>query len=338
MLLTNHKELISAAEPNYAGFYVPTGFVEAKKTDRVYSPADKADLDVKTSENLIGQIVNLSQLLNSLFWQRAYTGAPDEDLQELYLDTCKLAILSSVEIDRAKKEISIDSKKEIAEISDKYEIFDGGKRVKPTFFKNITIDNGYALNENVRYKNFDTPMDYVQIIVDKANSLQSRMFKSKTISFLSIIKKPAALVSGGSVNYRKDRCMEIIRVAQSEILQLQVAYSKYKKEDKDERMQLTAKITEKTQGCVDQIMKFDWCENSLYLMLKEMDNKDNAPVLRLLFDILFQTPNDMFFNLVKQSSGVMYDVVESNDGDARLYDFLYKKVKSVPNAYKNYMF
>ena len=68
MLLTNNTILITSALKNYNKFKVPTCFVEAKKTKRYYTNQDKSDLDIKTSVNKIGEIVNLSQYLNSVMW------------------------------------------------------------------------------------------------------------------------------------------------------------------------------------------------------------------------------------------------------------------------------
>lgn len=73
---------------------------------RHYTPEDQADLDQKTSVNKIGEIINLSQELNSLLWDRMYHGEVYEEVRELYHDICQLDILSGIEIDKAKKPCS----------------------------------------------------------------------------------------------------------------------------------------------------------------------------------------------------------------------------------------
>lgn len=98
MLLTNNKLLIDAAEKNYNNFAIPTSRVSASKRKRYYNNADKCDLDIRTSVNKIGEIVNLSQELNTLFWDKINSGETFEDNKELYDDIVKLAILSNVEI------------------------------------------------------------------------------------------------------------------------------------------------------------------------------------------------------------------------------------------------
>lgn len=99
MLLTNDPLLIKAAERNYHRFKVSTNLVESKKTPRFYTPEQQADLDIKTSVNKIGEIVNLSQELQTLMWHKLNNGASFDEIKELYYDTCQLNAMSNIEID-----------------------------------------------------------------------------------------------------------------------------------------------------------------------------------------------------------------------------------------------
>ena len=140
------------------------------------------------------------------------------------------------------------------------------------------------------------------------------------------------MIDGGGLYYRKDRALEIIKEAQIDVMQIQIKRSKLDKEDKRERMRLTGMISEKIKQCVDKIMKFEWSEPSLYLMIKEIDNKKNSSIVTFLYDVLFYAPNSIFFNLIKQSCEDMFDLVEDKNGDIKIYDFKYKKVKSSPKC------
>lgn len=101
MLLTNDPLLIRVAEKNYHLFKVSTNMVSATKTKRYYTPEQQADLDVKTSVNKIGEIVNLSQELQTLMWHRLNNGASFDDIKELYYDVCQLNVMSGIEIDQS---------------------------------------------------------------------------------------------------------------------------------------------------------------------------------------------------------------------------------------------
>lgn len=63
-LLTDNEILIKGAEKNYDKMLVPTTDIEAQKKKLEYTPKNLAKLDHDTAKNLIGQIVNLSQIYN----------------------------------------------------------------------------------------------------------------------------------------------------------------------------------------------------------------------------------------------------------------------------------
>lgn len=56
MLITDNELLIAAAQKYYSAFLVPTNMTTSVKIARHYTCEDKADLDVKTSVNKIGEI------------------------------------------------------------------------------------------------------------------------------------------------------------------------------------------------------------------------------------------------------------------------------------------
>ena len=104
VMLTDNNILVQAAKRNYDYFPVPTKLVESTTRQRKYTDVDKADLDIKTSINKIGEIINLSQELNSILWDRLYKGAAISDVMELYCDIAQLDVMSNLEIDSAKRE------------------------------------------------------------------------------------------------------------------------------------------------------------------------------------------------------------------------------------------
>lgn len=78
---------------------MPTaGNIASIKKKRHYTDTDKCDLDRKTCENLIGQIVNLSQELNSKYWDARNNGISHKEAESFYLDAALLDVLSNVEI------------------------------------------------------------------------------------------------------------------------------------------------------------------------------------------------------------------------------------------------
>ena len=99
MLITDDKLLVETAERYKEQFKVPVcGISSMGKSGQTLS-----ELDHDTSENKIGEIVNLSQKLNSIIWNEMHGGAPNEKILDIYNDVCKLAVLSGLEIDKAKR-------------------------------------------------------------------------------------------------------------------------------------------------------------------------------------------------------------------------------------------
>lgn len=323
VLLTDNEVLINAALRNYDVFKVPTCFVESQKTKRYYTNQQKSDLDVKTSVNKIGEIVNLSQQLNSLYWERINHGATTDDVKELYDDIAKLAVLSGIEIDKAKREFVIDSGREIETLKKKYRIVNDNKTVKPLFFKMITTENGYELSDSIYYRAFETPMDYLQKIIASTNFRQARQYKIDVIPFMDIVKKPNNLSRGGYAKISKDKIIIAVRQAKDDIKRLYIDYDIKSPEDKKK---VWEQVAERRQDCINEIDRMSEDEYAMYLTLRELDDKDSRDVYRLAFEVLFGKPNEAFFRLINKSRETLYELQESSDGDIELYGFHFCKV------------
>lgn len=324
VLLTDNKILIEAAQKNYERFKVPTCFVGSKKTARKYNSEHKADLDVKTSVNKIGEIVNLSQQLNSLFWERVNAGETFESCAELYNDICKLSVLSGIEIDKAKREFIINSVNEIRWLKEKYKIEFDGKQVKPIFFKLITTENGYELSDKVYYRYFDTTMDYLQKIVNSVNFRQARKYKEDLIPFMNIVKTPESSTKSGYYSMLRDKMIEILQRARQEIKHL---YINYDEKEKNERKLIQEQVAECKRRYIELIDKMSEHEYLMYLVLRELDNKQYRDIHNTVFEIVFGKPNEAFIQMIDNSKDTIKKVQECENGEIKLYNFSYEKVE-----------
>ena len=329
ILLTDNQMFIKAAQKNYDKFKVPTCFVSAKKIKRYYTNEQKADLDVKTSVNKIGEDINLSQQLNSLFWQHIHNGETFEDNAELYYDICKLAVLSGIEIDKAKKEYEVDVCKELNQIKEKYKITKlvkdkngetTEKVVKPMFFKMITIENGYDISERHLYKYFDTPMDYLQKRLSKFQFRLGREQKQDILPFSSIVKE-IIIPNGDGYYYRQmKRIIEIVRDTNKELRNL---YKDYEEKTKEEKEEIKGIASDIKQTCVEYVNDISIHDATMYLLLTALDKKENRDVKRRIFLTLFGTPNKTFFTMISDNQGIINELYECNDGNITLYDMKY---------------
>ena len=111
----------------------------------------------------IGEIVNLSQKLNSILWDEIYKGADEENILAIYSDICKLAVLSGLEIDKAKRTFEdIRVSKELTALRKKY------ARPSPQFFTEIDE------RKTKQYAFYPTAMDYLYARVKKLHFRKGR--------------------------------------------------------------------------------------------------------------------------------------------------------------------
>lgn len=329
VLLTDNEILIRAAEKNYSLFKTPTSSVSARKVKRYYTPAEQADLDIKISINKIGEIVNLSQELNSLLWDKMYHGADYTDIKELYYDICKLDIMSGIEIDKAKKEFDIENGKELDKLRQKYEPFfreytedEHGEPVKgrkkvPHFFSHISKQKGYYNPDKKHYQKYHTTMDYLQTIINGFKI--KNPYKKDWLPFVSILDNSKFRTT--SVNQKQiDRIYSRLNLYLAERKSV-YGCSLYSKED---RIQKSAILKE-------QLIEDINCEtigfSTLYKLLSSLEDKEHSQLKNTLLEVLFLCGNDSFKKAILQSADEIPQLEESGS-DIYLFDIGYKITKT----------
>lgn len=142
ILLSSSEQLICKVKENYNKFLVPTSLVKAEKVPRENTAKDKCDLDVKTSVNKIGEIINTSQILNTYLADKISKGADidSKEIQDLYADISQLGVMSCIEIDKSKKEFSVNNVLELRELNKKYKIINVYNSDDELVTKEETID------------------------------------------------------------------------------------------------------------------------------------------------------------------------------------------------------
>ncbi|MBO7714008.1 MAG: hypothetical protein J6S85_10590 [Methanobrevibacter sp.] len=336
ILLTDNKILIGAAEKNYRRFKVPTSFIKAKKIQWVYNAESKAKLDINTSVNLIGQIVNLSQYLNSIMWENIYheiKSGVDIDTafknqSELYDNICILSAASGSEIDKAKKMFDVNTSKLLDVLKDKYGVYteiNGKQRfTKPLFFKNITLGNGYSLNPNQHYRQFETSMDYLQKAINK---FRADKIEVKNLPFCEIIKPMDIDFNKVSTKKYKMiyRTIDAIKTMREKIQSL---YVDYKEKSKEEKAAIANEVNNIRQKQVETINNKSFSDLEIYMLLREIDKDKNAGYARTIFDTLFATGNQTLYEMIKDTSLDIYKITKkTNENSVNLFEYTYFKQK-----------
>ncbi len=326
VLLTDNAILIEAAKRNYNAFLTPTSFVSARKIPRCYTPAQQADLDIKISVNLIGEIINLSQELNSLLWDKMYQGCTYSEVEPLYFDICQLDIMSGIEIDKAKKEFDVDNKRELQKIRKKYEnslTDEQGRRIMPHFFSHIARQKGYYDSKKT-YMKKHTSMDYLNTIV---NSFKVKHpYKKELLSFTAMLD--SRLYRTSSVNQKQIN--RIYSYLLNYKLQINKCYqSDHSKEDKFALRQLYK------EQLMYSINKEKIGFSTLFCLLSSLEHKENRAVKNILLEILFQCKNASF-NKAILSSAEEVEQIELIQKISNPNTSLYKKSTS-DTLQENYM-
>ncbi len=357
MLLTNNKILIRAAKRNYTNFPVPTKLVEGAVHKRKYTDEEKADLDIKTSVNKIGEIINLSQELNSILWDRIFNGASIESVMDLYCDIAQLDVMSNLEIDSAKRENPADNTFELQCLKKKYDVRDKKNRhIRPMFFKYIDGYKGYRDdyyvyrekdNEFVKqcvlesfkevqeikkkdsgvhiergrmsYKKHETSMDYLEICINKFRMPRKEKFK------LSSILIQENDVDGEYCADHERRIVEMVR-------DLRCKTKGIWNDDNftnGEKRELASNLRSEY---IFEAQKINISDKTVFEILSKIE-KDYKDVARYLFLFLMDKSNyrmrNSLINIIQDLSEPVAALRESSDGDIRVFDYLYGKEFSI---------
>ena len=321
MIVSDNEIIINAALRNYDVFKVPANRVSAKKSQRFYTNEQKSDLDYKTSENKIGEIVNLSQELNTLMWDKINKMKKPlnecyEDIKEIYHDICILNVLSCIEIDKAKKEFDISSSTEIKDIKEKWldKTFDN-KVIKPAFLGFIAQTKGYRNPQRKKYNYHKTTMDY---LLREVNKYRSDKTNANELLPLSHCFKFDGF-SPNSVN--KKQVTKIIKMCETTTSSINAVWSKdyYTSEEK---YALTAQYKD---NLVFDIQRLKINIHTMYSLIEHTDMKKYSHISKLLFFVLFNYKNNEIIEIMTKLKPSNTYIDKSLDGDIELYGIKFKR-------------
>ena len=241
MLMSDNPILVKAAKKNYKKFLVPYSAykpLEKSPIDKEKSVIDKVfEIDKSIARNYVGSIVNLSQLLNSHFWNQYNNDKKNFNI-ELYKKICILSCLAGSEIDRSKRMFPFDTHEEYNRIR-KYAEENNFLKEKPLFFKNISNEEGERLSINDieegfnEGKQFKTAMDELWAAIFSAKFVDTR---TKPITFFSFINKGFKTAQFTTDDYRQ---MDACKV---ELTKINDMFSlKYGKKDKRKKFEVEKK-------------------------------------------------------------------------------------------------
>lgn len=359
MTVTNNKIIYKAIEKNYNEFLVPFNDVkeESPKSKILYM------IDNQIANNLVGLITNLSQHLNSIYWDMKHNGVKSDILEDLYKDICKLALICGMEIDKAKRHYNVQVRKEISKIKNKWinnEEYADKYKLEPKFLriienkkkekKNKNKENDNILiqyNSDGEYKYYTTMNFLNDINIDFPRSQNS-------VGLLKIISDEHKdwTASNKSIHYPKaqelyeciDRYMKDIDIHRKEIVKTNDSEEiiKSKKEFKKY-------VKEKWYECYKEVFKkgnklltnypilYYFCtligDNKGKNKVKK-DDKDKKYINRRLWAILYiiylakenkhEKYKNLFYELLETKNKPKKLIRVTEDGDEKIFGFSFK--------------
>lgn len=325
MLLTNNKYIVNAAKKlnenisidgkEIKRFLVSTDFTPKSSIKRKYNWRDLADTDIKCSSNKIGEIINLAQMLNSVYWDKKAKGASEKELFELYKDICQLNILSCIEIDRCKKISPVNAKKELAKIREKGYLGEGiiirnkEKKVagvRPYFFK--FLDGG----KNYKFKKFNTGMDFLEEIIDKELKYKDR---EDYIPFYSLLIKQKCVT--GTKSTRINTIIQHISYYNEEQKNIW-------SQDIDNKYELHRITYENLLNKVKKINIDDEIVYTILYRISQAEFNENYKIYktigRKILNVLYDCNKEILFKNIKIKNEDKKILIDSECGDIKLYD------------------
>ena len=364
MMLTDNEILVTAAKRNYDNFPVPTKLIESAKRKRKYTNREKADLDIKTSVNKIGEIINLSQELNSILWDRINKGASIEDVMELYCDISQLDVMSNLEIDSAKRENPANNTRELQLLKKKYDVRDKKNRhIRPLFFKYIDGYKGYRDDYHVyveqddefqklfktdkykdaqtikkesanniviergrmSYQKHETSMDYLQKCINRFYVPRDK----EANHGLSYMLVPISATKGEYQKEVEQQIIDIAREAKKEINSIWESTSANKKTKRE----LAYEVQEKCSAALQEVQVN---EKTMRRLLGKLEDEYSDVTRFLFFSLLEQVRGFMlsgFHQIIQKSISPVSILREDIDGDIQIYDFRYLKTQGESGDY-----
>ena len=310
MLVTNDPWIIAGVTSCYNILKVPVCKAEPiGKTDYENTPKSLAMLDQTIAKNKIGEIVNLSQFLNCLLWDSLFREdeACDYVPMQVYYDICILAVMSGMEIDKAKRLYSADSTKVLARLRHYRQNFkkkNGGNL--PAFYKFIVGDESADVGENTA--KLEAPMSFVH---DAVAAFPGRAAYTKNIP-LSELFELDPTDTGANDTHKKQNIIKAVTEAHTQITAMQTAM---KEADDDEKLILCDEANEVYQICLKTVSKNVVNDHILCMLLSEIDHPDKSKydiksARYLLFASLLYEDNRRLLSRLKTVEGFQpYDLV-----------------------------
>lgn len=306
MLLTNNPIILEAAKKHYDDFEVPCVAFKPV-TDNKTVPGKKEDIihriweiDDFLANNKTGEIVNLSQRLNSHLWDNYKNH--NKKIDELYNNIAILAVLAGAEIDSAKRSFAFNVSDELNRIR-QYAKRQGYVK-KPAFFFYVERDKqGYRpkinqIEAHIKQLDASKTKEYLDTAMDtlwKQAAIRFEADRTDTTPFFDVLKDDIKTAGLAGNHYDKiDKVIDCLRRARETIKNDKYS-RKYSNNYATERRNFQAIIN----ICYSEIRKAINDVRKTKSLIKSIEKEKSTPyeLLYLLLYIIGLNHNELGYDL-----------------------------------------
>lgn len=310
MLVTDNEIMLRSAKKHYNDFLVPV--CKAEHEARDVSQLWRIDHDI--SNNEIGRIVNLSQRLNSQFWDKLSRGEWDE---ALYLEICKLSVLSGMEIDKAKRDYGVDAFGELKKVT-RANITDDRR---PSFMKYVKKKETNG-DKRIEYRDdINTSMEYLnRVIVER----RKKSPKGDKLPLYPLLYQRKCDIKDNDYRYRKE-IIEGLREKQDQLSKLRKKIFRLDDDNKKALREECKALEGASLSMVEKRIRKN--EGLLRLLVKAIDDHDSsAQGCRSLLLSCLASATDDLYTLISVTHGDMLELQPDEGGILKIYGYPYSAV------------
>ncbi|WP_146548784.1 hypothetical protein [Rummeliibacillus suwonensis] len=303
--VSNNKLLLELVDKVYGKCNVVVNGIEPEKSVKYrLTNKDACKIDNKLSEStkIIGEIVNLGQLAQSIYGNLKSKNKDDATLQKILKYTDVVTIASMLAIDMAKRFYKVNLKDEIERIKKELVEYmpvvnDKNEELvaKPLFFKTIEKKSNNNSNNNTKWGNakYETPMDYLQLVIKKEYADRHKNVEVELL--LNDVK------FRGYNQKQEEITIQFVNDYVNKVKSINAKYSNLEDDDDktEEKYRLLADVTEELN---EAIGKRKMNNKTVYAIVNHSVEGGKCNSLIKLFNTLYNTKHDAFMSCFTQKS------------------------------------
>ena len=117
----------------------------------------------------------------------------------------------------------------------------------------------------------------------------------------------------------------MIKFYKTRITETYIGYDEKDKAGKQLAREIAAQLKAECESAMSKMSSHEYL---MYLVLKEVEKKENRSIKNLMFELMFGKPDETFMRMVTDSKETVYMLVEDAEGDEKYYGFSFKRAAS----------